>query len=269
MADIFDSITIQPETKKRDIFDTIDAPLKREQVAFRGAPAGMTYPYKGTFGTPDVEGLAIRGLKQFANILPETAKEVMYGLGAGKISSFVTAGLLNRRLKKMGIEAPSLRETQKLLKQSMLKKTGIPEFEVAPPTTIGEKAVDITAGIGKFVTKLAVLRKVMPGAPEAALWEMENLSSGGIPGMGYALHGAFTAPGKAIKGVTLPAKVGRLAAESAALMGVTGIEQKITTGELQWQDIAVSGLIPGALRLPRAASLVLANYFISHWHPVE
>ena len=28
----------------------------------------------------DREGLATRGLKQFANILPETAKETLYGL---------------------------------------------------------------------------------------------------------------------------------------------------------------------------------------------
>jgi len=198
------------------------------------------------------EGLAIRGLKQFANILPETAKETMYGLGAGKISSFITAGLLNRRLKKMGIKAPSLRETQKLLKQSMLKKTGIPEFELAPPTTIGEKAVDIVAGIGKFVTKLAVLRKVLPGTPEAALWEMENISSGGIPGIGYAMHGAFTAPGKLIKGVKLPAKAGRLLAESATLASVSALEQKIDTGEIDPVQIGIAAALPVALRTPKA-----------------
>ena len=198
------------------------------------------------------EGLAIRGLKQFTNILPETAKETLYGLGGGKIASFVTAGLLNRRLKKMGIKAPSLRETQKLVKQSVLKRTGIPEFEVTPPTTIGEKAVDITAGIGKFVTKLAVLRKVLPGAPEAALWEMENISSGGAPGMGYALHGAFTAPGKIIKGVTLPAKAGRLLAESVSLASISAIEQKIDTGEIDPVQIGIAAGIPVALRTPRA-----------------
>jgi len=199
MADIFDTLYIKPETKKGDIFDQIK-PVRPPGVklgAFRGV---------GATGTWEEEGLAIRGLKQFANILPETAKEVIYGLGGGKISSFVTAGLLNRRLKEMGIEAPSLRETQKLVKERMLKRTRIPEFEVSPPTTTGEKAVDIVAGVGKFATKLAVLRKVMPGAPEGALWEMENIASGGVPGLGYAMHGAFSAPGRVIKGVTLPAK---------------------------------------------------------------
>ena len=203
------------------------------------------------------EGLAVRGLKQFANILPETAKETMYGLGGGKIASFVTAGLLNRRLKKMGIKAPSLRETQKLVKQSVLKRTGIPEFEVTPPTTIGEKAVDITAGIGKFVTKLAVLRKVMPGAPEAALWEMENISSGGTPGLGYAMHGAFTAPGKVIKGVTLPIKAGRLAAESVALASVSALEQKIDTGEIDPVQVGIAAALPLALRTPKAIKALI------------
>lgn len=253
MPDIFDTIE-----SKKDIFDKIRPPAQIDTVrppqrqlgAFRGA---------GATGTWTEEGLAIRGLKQFTNILPETAKEVMYGLGGGKIASFVTAGLLNKRLKKMGIETPSLRETQKLVKQGMLKKTGIPEFEVAPPTTLGEKAVDIVAGVGKFVTKLAVLRKVMPGAPEAALWEMENVSSGGIPGLGYAMHGAFTAPGKIIKAGTLPAKAGILAAESVALASVSALEQKITIGELRWQDIAVSAAIPGALRLPRAAKFGISK----------
>ena len=102
MADIFDAISV--ERPKRDIFDKI-------------RPVDQIEPVRPLQRQPDPflerEGLAIRGLKQFANILPETAKETLYGLGGGKIASFVTAGLLRRRLKKMGIKAPSLRETQK------------------------------------------------------------------------------------------------------------------------------------------------------------
>jgi hypothetical protein len=226
----------------------VERPLKRTQGAFRGA---------GATGGWTEEGLAMRGLKQFANILPETAKEVMYGLGGGKISSFVTAGLLNRRLRKMGIKAPSLRETQKLVKQRVLKGTKIPELEIAPPTTIGEKAVDITAGIGKFVTKLVILRKVMPGAQEAALWEMENISSGGIPGLGYAMHGAFSAPGKVIKGVKLPTKAGRLAAESVALASVSALEQKIDTGEIDPVQVGIAAALPLALRTPKAIKVLI------------
>jgi len=221
----------------------VERPLKRGQGAFRGT---------GATGTWTEEGLAIRGLKQYINVLPETAKEVLYGVGGGKIVSWIGAKAISRRLKKQGIDPPSLRDIQKRIKQSILKGTKIPEFEVTPPTTIGEKAVDITAGIGKFVTKLAVLRKVMPGAPEAALWEMENLSSGGIPGLGYAMHGAFTAPGKIIKGVTLPIKAGRLAAESAALAGVVALEQKIDTGEIDPVQIGIAAALPVALRTPKA-----------------
>ena len=203
------------------------------------------------------EGLAIRGLKQFTNILPETAKEVLYGVGGGKIASWIGAKAISRRLKKQGIDPPSLRDIQKRIKQSILKGTKIPEFEVTPPTTIGEKAVDITAGVGKFVTKLAVLRKVMPGAPEAALWEMENLSSGGTPGMGYAMHGAFSAPGKIIKGVTLPIKAGRLAAESAALASVVALEQKIDTGEIDYVQVGIAAALPVALRTPKVIKALI------------
>ncbi len=227
-------------------------PIEEPEKRVRFTPIGGVRTLQEQPGAfPEKEGLAMRGLKQFANLLPETAKETIYGLGGGKIASFVTAGLLNRRLKEMGIKAPSLRETQKLIKQGMLKKTGIPEFEVTPPATTGEKAVDIIAGVGKFVTKLAVLRKVMPGAPEAALWEMENISSGGIPGLGYAMHGAFTAPGRVIKGVTLPAKVGRLAAESAALVSVSALEQKIDTGEIDYTQVGITAALPLALRTPK------------------
>ena len=234
-------------------FTPIKEPMARVRFTpSRLPPEGVRALRRPSVAAMDTEGLAVRGLKQFANLLPETAKETIYGLGGGKISSFVTAGLLNRRLRKMGIKALSLRETQKLVKQRMLKGTRIPELEIAPPTTIGEKAVDIVAGVGKFVTKLAVLRKVMPGAPEAALWEMENISSGGIPGMGYTMHGAFTAPGKVIKGVTLPAKAGRLAAESVALASVSALEQKIDTGEIDPVQVGIAAALPLALRTPKA-----------------
>ena len=231
--------------------DTL-APLDKKPVINRPLPNMGFGPTIRPIDVPDVGGLGIRGLKQFANILPETAKETLYGLGGGRVSSFVTAGLLNRRLKKMGIKAPSLRETQKLIKQKTLKGMKIPEFEVVPPITIGEKAVDIVTGVGKFVTKLALLKKVYPNISGGALWEMENLSSGGTPGVGYTMHGVFSAPGKLIKGATKVARVERLAAESAGLAGLTALEQKIDTGELDWQGIAVSAALPVALRTPGA-----------------
>ena len=228
----------------------LEAPLETPVTPTK--PINLPLGFELEAKPPSIKGLGIRGLKQFANILPETAKETLYGLGGGKIASFVTAGLLNRRLKKMGIKAPSLRDTQKLVKQSVLKRTGIPEFEVIPPTTVGEKAVDITTGIGKFVTKLAVLRKVMPGASEAALWEMENVSSGGIPGLGYATHSAFSLPSVFIKGKALPLKAGRLIAESFSLAGLSALEQKIDTGEIDPVQIGIAAGIPAALRTPKA-----------------
>jgi len=210
--------------------------------------AGITMP-----GLNRVEeSLGVRGLKSFVNILPETVKEIGYGLGGGKITSFIAAHQLNKRLKKQGIEAPSLRETQKLIKQKMLAGAKIPEFKIKPAETVGEKAVDIATGIGKFVTKLALLKKAYPGVSGGALWEMENLTSGGIPGMGYTMHGVFSAPGKIIKGAKPIAKVGRLGLESAGLAGVTALETKIDTGEIDWKAVGISAALPVALRTPSA-----------------
>lgn len=284
--DIFD--TIKPKTEKRDIFDMVGVPSETQQdvptpilsglqtalkekpedgvfkgtgasgtweggykeQSFGGADAGMSFPFKGTVPeSPDVAGLGIRGLKSFANIMPETVKEVGYGIGGGKIVSFYTAYKVNKALEEQGITSPSLRQTQKRVKQKMLEGTKIPEFEIKPATTIGEKAVDIATGVGKFVTKLAVLKKAYPSASTGALWEMENLSSGGKPGMGYTMATVFGAPGKIIKSTSKVAQAGRLGLESAGLAGVTALEQKIDTGTVRWQDVAVSALIPPAMKL--------------------
>ncbi len=244
MADIFDTLDIRPETKKRDIFDQI-TPVRVPDVkleAFRGA---------GATGGWTEEGLAMRGLKQFANVLPETAKETIYGLGGGKIMSWAGAKMISRRLKKQGINPPSLRDIQKRIKQGILKGTKIPELEITPPATTGEKAVDIVTGVGKFGLKLFLLKKAYPTAPAGALWEMENLSSGGTPGLGYAMHGAFSTPGKLIKGKALLARGGRLAAESAALASVSALEQKIDTGEIDPVQIGIAAALPVALRTPK------------------
>lgn len=198
------------------------------------------------------DSLAVRGLKDFANIVPETSKELVYGIGGGKITSWVMAGALNRKLKKAGIKAPSLRETHKLIKEKSLEKLNLPEFKIKPAQTVGEKATDVVTGIGKFMTKLAVLKKTMPNVSEAALWEIENLSSGGTPGIGYAMHGAFSAPGKIIKGTTKAAKAGRVGLESAGLAGISALEQKIDTGEIDYKQVAIAAALPVALRTPKA-----------------
>ena len=83
---------------------------------------------------------------------------------------------------------------------------------VSEAETLAEKGVDVIAGITGFVVQLAALKRAMPTAPPAVIWEVQNLATGGTPGMGGAMYGAFSVPGKIIKGITIPAKVGRLAA---------------------------------------------------------
>lgn len=203
---------------------------------------------------PDDESLAIRGLKQFVNVVPETLKETAYGLGGGKIATTIAAWKLNKLFKQKGIKSPSVRQLQKRLKTSIFSQESLgkvlPEFEVKPAETVGEKITDVAAGVSKFVAKLAMLRKVYPSASEAHLWEIENLSSGGTPGLGFLTQKVFSVPGQFIKGTTVAAKAGRIGAEAAGLGTISALEQKIDTGEIDWKAVAISAAIPVGLRTP-------------------
>lgn len=120
--------------------------------------------------------------------------------------------------------------------------------EVPQAETTGEKAVDVGAGIGAFVAQLAVLKKIVPaGTSEKTLWELQNLMTGGTPGQGALMHSVFGIPGKVIPGTSKGAKVGRLALESGLLGGASAINQKLTTGEIDWKEVAVNAGIPVAL----------------------
>lgn len=257
----FDSMYRQAQT-------TPVRPLQRQPVVFRGASAGMTYPYSGTPAeTPDID--VIRNLKDFANIGSDFLQARMSGKRwANKAAIqplvFALATLDYKKQKKIGLSdlvtgrrPKSFNKIRKDVEKEILSEfdkaaTRIPKFEVRPATTPAEKVADIVTGGAKFVFKLWLLKKANPNLSGGALWEMENLSSGGTPGLGYAMHGAFSAPGKLIKGVKLPAKAGRLAAESAALASVSAIEQKIDTGEIDPVQVGIAAALPVALRTPKA-----------------
>jgi hypothetical protein len=124
-----------------------------------------------------------------------------------------------------------------------LKPIPVPEAK-----TWQEKGVDVAAGLIKFMAQLGILRKGLPkGTPEGIVWEMQNLVTGGTPGHGAAMYALFGIPGKVIPGTSKLAKGGKLAAESVLLGGTTALEQKLTTGEIDWKDVAVSAGIPVAL----------------------
>ena len=124
------------------------------------------------------------------------------------------------------------------------------EAKVLPPTTAGQKASDIATGIGAFVTQLALLKKVAPAAPQEVIWEAQSLLSGNKPGEGAATYAAFALPGKIIGGTSKLAKAGRLAGESSTLAGITALESKIETGEIDATEVLIAAGIPIALKIP-------------------
>ena len=196
----------------------------------------------------------VRSLKDFANVVPETAKESAFAVG-GKIPAYIAAYRLSKRFKDIdvskmpvGFKTPTVRELHKLIKEKSLEKLNVPEFEVRPSANIAEKAADIATGVAKFATKLVVLKKANPAASGGALWEIENLSSGGIPGMGYAMHAVFADTGRMIKGTGKAKEVGRIGLQSAGLAGLSALEQKIETGKIDPIQVGTAAGIPIALR---------------------
>ena len=208
---------------------------------------------------PERESKLFRFGKQLLNTFSRSAKEIFLGIGGEKVGSFIMAKALNRKLKANGIKPPSLLETRKRVQQAMrgeLKEI-IPEFKIDPASTVGEKATDIAAGVAGFVTELAVMKKTIPGLSGAKLWEAQNLASGGTPGIGALTYGVFNLPGKAIKGVSIAAKAGRLGAESALLGGLSAAHQKIETGEIDATEVLISAGIPIGLKAAGGAKGIL------------
>ncbi|MCJ7729851.1 MAG: hypothetical protein MUO27_08265, partial [Sedimentisphaerales bacterium] len=72
--------------------------------------------------------------------------------------------------------APEARDDDNLKKypQFAPKKPAM-AVEVKPAETTGEKAVDVTTGLGAFVAHVVLLKKAMPGINEGLAWEITNL----------------------------------------------------------------------------------------------
>jgi hypothetical protein len=198
--------------------------------------------------------LGLRGLKDLLNIVPESAKDIIGSGGIpGMALRYKAAGYMQKLMRDKKVpNVPSRRQLMGVIKERTKEATGIPQFDIKPPESVGEYIVDIASGIGKFATKLAVLKRAFPTAPGAALWEMENLASGGTPGLGAATYGVFKVPSKLIKGITVGTKAGKIGLESLGISGVAALESKIDTGEIDWKQVAISAALPLALRTPSA-----------------
>lgn len=130
---------------------------------------------------------------------------------------------------------------------------------ISEAENLTEKATDVLTGITGFAARLALLKKAFPTAPPALLWELENEATGGTPGHGALTYALFNTPGKVIPGTTTTGKATQVASESTLLGGLTALESKIETGEVDWQQVAISAGIPLAFKSKSALIKRLKN----------
>ena len=134
------------------------------------------------------DDLATRGAKQFANQLilsdiergrPSTAiTHEIFGLGASleaaaeikspeEFKALPTWGKIKALPKMMlaarkGYYSPEAREITAVADQLLREHRGSVDFDMAPPETMGEKATDVGAGLGAFITRVALTKKILP-----------------------------------------------------------------------------------------------------------
>ncbi|MFA5158146.1 MAG: hypothetical protein WC451_03120 [Patescibacteria group bacterium] len=137
---------------------------------------------------------------------------------------------------------------------ALKEERGSYEFDVPAAESFGEYAVDIGAGIGAFMTQLAIAKKIIPPGTvisDTVAWEMINRVNGGKPGEGVAMHAAFSSAGVAgekivgkIPGKKLIAKVARGALGPApASIAMGGVA---AAGGASPTEIAIQAGIPYA-----------------------
>ena len=155
----------------------------------------------------------------------------------------------NLNIGELTSEEATERLTQ-ALEAGKIKQSEVSDIsaKVSEAQGVKDSAADILSGITGFAARLAALKTAFPDLHPSLLWEVENEVSGGTPGKGLLTYGLFNAPGKAVPGKTMAAKVGKAGAESALLGGFSALESKIETGEVDWGQVATSAGIPLALR---------------------
>ncbi len=133
----------------------------------------------------------------------------------------------------------------------------IPTFDVPEAENVAEKAVEIATGVGAFVGRLVVTRKLL-GVPRGNLagsivaWETENIATGGTPGTGAAMRLALGGI-ESIPVATLVGKTAKLGAESSLFAGIAAA----AGGD--FEDVATAALIPLGFKAFNAASRGVAK----------
>ena len=137
---------------------------------------------------------------------------------------------------------PKDKARQQVAKAELETKRPSVAFDVPQAETSAEKAVDIGAGLGAFISQILVARKIVPAGtvlPDAVAWEMVNRANGGVPGQGAMTRGALGGIG-AIPTGTAAGKIAKTGAESGLFAGLTGV----MGGDAE--DMIVSALVPVA-----------------------
>lgn len=180
-------------------------PLQRQPGPLKRKPVQQYFdPMQTIYGSriPDIgaagERIFTRDIKRTINIVPNIAKKIFSPEGVpNKLIMKYVSWNVSRNLKKEGIIVSPKEIQADIIAKHKEIQSKIPVLEVDPPEGTAEKLVDIKANIGQFATELAILKGAAPaGTSMAAIYEMENLMSGGTPGTGLLVHGAFSAPGK-------------------------------------------------------------------------
>ena len=198
--------------------------------------------------TSQAQGLVSRFGKHIANAVPEMIKGVTTQSPFTKGLRAAAAYKLSRMVKAKGKEL-SWKQARQLMSQGTaeLEDKYLPSFDIPEAETFGEKVTDVAAGITTTIAELAALKKIAPGVGNKAIWEIQNLLNGGTPGMGAAMHTMFSVPSKFIPGKTKAAAIARLTAEAGLMGGLSAIEQKLSTGEIDYEKVAINAGLPVAL----------------------
>lgn len=238
-----------PEAEDQRIKETLDA---SEEL---GLSVGSSKEIADTLDGQKIErpGFLKRGFFGFVNkAFVQPFKNIIKGGSIGKLDADLEALTEIRRIKEEEGREISSEEFVKIMQKSRTKvekriQAAVPALELPPAKGVVEKGIEITTGVGAFVTKLAVARKFVGGSgtvAEIATFEAVNIIDDGTPGMGVLLASSLGLVGK-IPVATAIGRAGKTAAQGGVLASITAAEGGNP------EDIAVAFFLPATLRTLR------------------